>query len=149
MTHELLAGYPVVVSIPVQWGDMDAYGHVNNTVFFRLFESARIAYLERCGFIRSYDEHRIGAILHSTECRFRHALTYPDTVLVGARALDVQEDRFRMGYAIVSETQHAVVGEGTGVIVSFDYAARQKIALPEAVRTGIALTEEGRDEAAS
>ena len=41
-THAELAGWPVIVEIPVQWGELDAYGHVNNTVFFRWFESARI-----------------------------------------------------------------------------------------------------------
>ena len=38
-----VADYPVVIEIPVAWGEMDAYGHVNNIVYFRYFESARIA----------------------------------------------------------------------------------------------------------
>src|SRR5688572_13971349 len=118
----LLPGFPVVVEIPVQWGEMDAYGHVNNTVLFRYFESARIAYLERCGFIDSYDRDKIGAILHSTGCRFRHALFYPDTVLIGARAVEVGEDRLTMAYCVVSTAQRDVVAEGTGVVVAFDYA---------------------------
>ena len=95
MDHPLLAGFPVTVRIPIQWGDMDAYGHVNNTVYFRLFETARIAYLERCGFIESYERERIGAILRSTECHFRLPLGYPDDVLVGARTIDVQVTRLR------------------------------------------------------
>ena len=44
---EVLQGYPVTVEIPVAWGDMDAYGHVNNTMYFRYFETARIAYFYR------------------------------------------------------------------------------------------------------
>lgn len=39
---EPLAGFPVRVDIPVAWGEMDAFGHVNNVVYFRYFESARI-----------------------------------------------------------------------------------------------------------
>ena len=39
-----VADYPVVIETPVAWGEMDAYGHVNNIVYFRYFESARIAY---------------------------------------------------------------------------------------------------------
>ena len=35
--------------IPIRWGDMDAMGHVNNTVYFRYIESARIAWLEQAG----------------------------------------------------------------------------------------------------
>lgn len=40
----MIAQYPVVVEVPVAWGEMDAYGHVNNIVYFRYFETARIAY---------------------------------------------------------------------------------------------------------
>ena len=135
--HPFLAGYPVIVRIPIQWGDMDAYGHVNNAVFFRLFESARIAYLQECGFLDSYETNQVGAILRSTECRFRSPIRYPDTVLVGARAIDIQSDRFTMGYAIVSMSQEAIVGEGSGVVVSFDYQIGKKTPLPDAVRAGI------------
>ncbi len=51
MFDALLPSYPVVVEWDVAWGDMDAYGHVNNVVYFRYFEQARIAYLERIGWL--------------------------------------------------------------------------------------------------
>jgi acyl-CoA thioester hydrolase len=40
-------GYPVVIEIPIAWGEMDAFQHVNNIFYFRYFESARIAYFGR------------------------------------------------------------------------------------------------------
>lgn len=135
--RELVAGFPATVRIPVQWGDMDAYGHVNNTVYFRWFESARIEYLGLCGFLESYESDRVGAILHSTSCRFRRALRHPDEVLVGGRAASLEEDRFEMEYRVVSVGQEAVAAEGTGLIVSFDYEAARKRPLPEAVRERI------------
>ncbi len=138
MTRELLSGFPVVIELPIQWGEMDAYGHVNNTVFFRFFESARIAFLDRCGFLAAYDELEVGAILHSTACRFRRPLFYPDTISVGARASEVLPDRFVMEYKIVSHSQDEVVAEGTGTVVSFDYNTRSKTDLPEMVREGLA-----------
>ena len=139
--HELLEGYPAVVELPVQWGEMDAYGHVNNVVFFRHFESARIRYLEACGFVASYEEDRVGAILHSTSCRFRLPLRHPDTVLVGARADGVEVDRFVMGYRTVSLARDAVVADGTGTVVSYDYRAGEPTPIPEAVREGIRRLE--------
>lgn len=135
--HELLEGFPVAVRLPVQWGEMDAYDHVNNTVFFRHFESARIRYLDACGFLASYEEERIGAILQSTSCRFRRPLRHPDTVLVGARADEVGEDRFVMGYRTVSLAHDAVAAEGTGTVVSYDYRAEEPTAIPDDVRRGI------------
>jgi acyl-CoA thioester hydrolase len=140
-SHVLLAGFPVVIQTMVHWGEMDAYGHLNNTVFFRYFETARIAFLDRCGLLASYDRDRVGAILHSTDCRFRRPLFYPDDLLVGARTLAVSDDRFTMGYRVVSLSQDAVAADGTGVVVAYDYAAGRKVPLPEAVRTGVlALT---------
>ena len=138
MTCELLSGFPVVIELPIQWGEMDAYGHVNNTVFFRFFESARIEFLDRCEFLKAYDELKVGAILHSTACRFRRPLFYPDTISVGARASEVSPDRFIMEYKIVSHSQNEVVAEGNGIVVSFDYNTRSKVDLPEMVREGLA-----------
>ena len=138
-----LDGFPATIRIPVQWGDMDAYGHVNNTVYFRYFESARIEYLELCGMLESYESRGIGAILHSTSCRFRRALAFPDEVLVGGRADALEEDRFMMAYRVVSTDQEAVVAEGEGVVVSFDYGEGRKTPLPDDVRRRIE-TLEGR-----
>ena len=61
-TAALLDGFPVVITLPVQWGDQDAFGHVNNTVYVRWLESARIAYGERVGLARLMAAERIGQI---------------------------------------------------------------------------------------
>lgn len=140
---ELLRGYPVVVQVDVQWGEMDFFRHVNNTVFFRYFESARIAYLDRIGFREEMENHGVGPILASTHARFRRPLTYPDSVRVGARTVELGEDRFTMEYRLVSLGQGAVAAEGGGVLVSFDYARGGKAPLPERVRTAIEEIEDG------
>jgi acyl-CoA thioester hydrolase len=139
----LLEGFPVVVDIPVQWGEMDYFRHVNNTVFFRYFESARIAYLDRIGFREERAEGGMGPILASTHARFRRPLTYPDTVRVGARTTSLGEDRFTMEYRLVSMEQREVAAEGGGVLVSFDYGAGSKATLPEGVRRAIERLEGG------
>ena len=143
MPHPHFAGFPIVVELPVQWGEMDAYGHLNNTVIFRFFESARVAFLDRCRFLAAYDELQVGAILHSTSCRFRLPLYYPDTVLVGTRATEILEDRFVMEYKVVSTSQDAIAAEGLGTVVSFDYTARSKTPIPEMVRDGLAALHGG------
>lgn len=142
MTHPDLSDFSVVVRLPVQWGDMDAYGHVNNTVYFRFFETARIAYLAQCGFVHSYERDRVGAILHSTSCRFRRPLTHPDEIEVGGRASEVGEDRFTMEYRVVSGTQDAVAADGSGIIVAYDYRRGTKVPLPDEVRASIERMEQ-------
>ncbi len=70
----LLAGYPVVVELPVAWGDMDSYRHVNNVVYFRYFENARLEYFRRLDWFEYEKQIGIGPILASTQARFRKPL---------------------------------------------------------------------------
>lgn len=143
---ELLAGFPVVVELPVFWGDMDYFRHLNNIIFFRYFESARIEYLQRIGF-REQDAHTgLGPILHSTHARFRRPIEWPDTVLVAARTVEVGDDRFTQEYRLVSRAQGEVAADGGGILVAFDYAAGRKAALPESVKNAIRALEAGGSE---
>jgi acyl-CoA thioester hydrolase len=137
MTHPELAGYPVVVEVDVAWGEMDSYAHVNNVVYFRYFENARIAYLDRVGWSASKLEHGLGPILHSTSARFRRPVTYPDHLLVGARATDIQSDRVVFELRIVSTRLNAVACEGQAIVVSYDYGVGAKAPIPESVRRAI------------
>ena len=138
-----LDDYPITVEIPVAWGDMDAFGHVNNTVFFRWFETARIAFLEAIEFTAGGEGGGVGPILASTGCRFRQPVTYPATVTVGVRAGEVDEDRFTHRYRVVRSGTDEVVAEGEGVVVSYDYGAGRKAPIPAAVRDAIDRLIEG------
>ena len=80
---ELLKEFPVVIEIPVAWGDMDAFQHVNNTVYFRFFESARIAYFEELDLIGLMRETGIGPILAAADCRFKNPPNLPGPGLRG------------------------------------------------------------------
>jgi acyl-CoA thioester hydrolase len=129
-----MRGYNVIIEVPIAWGDMDAFGHVNNTVFFRLFESARMEYLARINFSGANSD--TGPILASTQCRFRRPIVYPDRVRVGARVREVLTDRMTMEY-MIEKGDGELAADGQGVIVAFDYAEGAKIELPTAVREAI------------
>ena len=62
---DVLRGFPIVITLPVQWGDQDVLGHVNNTVYLRWFESSRIADFERIGLSTAILTEKIGPILAS------------------------------------------------------------------------------------
>ena len=142
--EETLNQYPVEVRLRVRWGDMDAFQHVNNTVFFKWFEDARIAYFEASGVLGYRASTRVGPILAASSCRFRRPVTWPDHVRVGARVEDVQEDRFTMGYCAVSEATGEVVATGDGLVVCYDYDGEHKAPLPEPILEGIRRVEATR-----
>src|ERR1700745_2673797 len=105
---ELLSKFPVIVRQQVVWGDMDAYRHVNNVVYFRYFENARLEYFRRLDWFDLERDTGVGPILHSTERRFRPPLPYPDTVSIGARVAALGQDRFELEHVVWSHGQAVV-----------------------------------------
>lgn len=134
---DLLKDYAVVIEFPIAWGEMDAMNHVNNIIYFRYFESARIAYFEKMGLISYMKETGVGPILATTSCTFRIPLSYPDTVRIGAKVVHIKEDRFFMHYLIVSAKHQKVAAEGDGVIVTFNYREGRKVTVPEVIKQKI------------
>lgn len=102
MEH-LLADFPVITEIPVAWGEMDALQHVNNVVYFRYFETARIDYFKQVALMEETQSTGIGPVLSETQCRYKIPVTFPDTLLIGSRVVDIQSDRFTMEYQAVSK----------------------------------------------
>jgi acyl-CoA thioester hydrolase len=132
-----LITYPVVIEIPIAWGDMDAFQHVNNRVYFKHFESARISYFEKIDFLGFMNQTGIGPILASTQCRYKIPLTYPDHVSVGAKVETLEKDRFIMKYAVISHKFKKIAALGEGVLVTFDYKNNKKTLIPDKIRKRI------------
>lgn len=139
--QSLLAGFPVVYRVAVQWGDEDSMGHVNNVVHFRWFESARVLYGEKVGMWDLLAGRRIGPILASMTCHYRRQLKYPDTVHVGARILRFGRTSMVMQHRLVSESQAVVAAEADSTIVMFDYAAQKPFPVPSELREAVAKIE--------
>lgn len=146
--NEILKGFPVIVEFPIAWGEMDAQKHVNNVVYFRYLENARIAYYERIGILKMMEETGIGTVLASTQCRYRTPLTYPDTLSVGAKVTKIDADRFTMEYRVVSHRLRKLAAEGEGVLVTYDYRENRKTLVPEKLRESISSLEVEAGEAA-
>ena len=134
---ELISAYPVVIEIPIAWGDMDAFQHVNNIVYFKHFESARISYFEKIHFPEVMNKTGIGPILASTQCKYKIPLTYPDHVTAGARVDTIEKDRFVMQYVVISHKLKKIAALGEGVLVTFDYQNNKKAFIPDEIRKRI------------
>ena len=144
--NELIRSYPVVVETPIAWGDMDAFQHVNNTVYFKHFESARIAYFAKINFLDVMNKTGIGPILASTQCHYKIPLTYPDVVSVGARVFDIEKDRFVMEYIVISQKFKKTAALGEGVLVTFDYQKNKKALIPVEIKKRIIDLEKSVNE---
>ena len=67
------------MQIPIRWGDMDAMGHVNNTLYFRYLEIIRVEWLDTLG--GAPDPNGEGPVIANAFCNFYRQLEYPGTVL--------------------------------------------------------------------
>lgn len=139
--HPSLAGFPVVVTYSVQWGEQDAFGHVNNTVYFRWCESARIAYLEKVGLSSEIAGQGIGPILAHIGCNFRKPVTYPDTVHVGARVTRLGRSSFEMEHLIVSDRLE-IAADAQSTLVVYDYNTAKPHPIPDQLRSAIERLEQ-------
>lgn len=145
--ENILGDFPVIIEIPIAWGEMDAFRHVNNVAYFRYLESSRIAYFEKMNGWAYLEQTGVGPILATTHCRYRIPLTYPDVVSVGARVSNIGDDRFTMKHIIVSHRLSKIAAEGDGVLVTYDYRKKRKVPLPADLRQSILdIERSGKEE---
>lgn len=132
--HAKLEGYSTLTRLPVQWGDQDAFGHVNNVVYFRWFETSRVDLLNACQSSVTMNGTGLGPILASVNCNYRRQLRFPDTVIVGAKVSRIGRSSADISHVIISLAQGEIIAEGVSVIVVFDYTAQRVTRIPEDLR---------------
>ncbi|WP_448528226.1 acyl-CoA thioesterase [Raineya sp.] len=129
---ELLQGYYAVIELPVQWGDMDLAHHVNNVMYARYAESARVAYLDLIaeGEAGNFGTG-IGPILAEINIQYKMPLAYPDLMYLGTKVIDFPDEfSYTMESIIISKKHERIATKAIARIVSYDYHKRQKAATP-------------------
>ncbi|MGD0499234.1 MAG: thioesterase family protein [Bryobacteraceae bacterium] len=139
--HPLVADFPVVTTIPVLWGDQDAFGHVNNLVYLRWAETARVDYLLRIAQFPALPPSGVAPILASVKCDYRRVVNYPDTVYVGTRVTRIGNSSFQMAHRIVSRNLDDIAAEVDSTLVLLDYSINKPVRVPDETRKLIAELE--------
>jgi acyl-CoA thioester hydrolase len=120
---EVLAQYPVIHRQPIQWGEMDAFNHLNNVVYYRYSESARIGYLQALGM---FDGSMV-TVLAQSSCQYLRPVTYPDTLLLGVRCQRLGSTSMVMEYNYYSTVQKVIVATAEAVVVRLDSDGKGKL----------------------
>lgn len=138
-----LADFPVQTNITVQWGEMDAANHVNNVVYLRWFEHARVVYLDRLNYPVVLEQEGLpGVILAKQDCKYLFPVRYPDTITMGIKVTEIGEDRFVMHCKMYSQEHQRLVAIANATIVTYDYVKQSKAPVPESLRQGIQAIEQ-------
>ena len=129
--------FPVHLTFPVHWGEMDSLRHVNNARYFTWFESARIELFRRVGIIGSKASN-IGPILATTTCDFLEPVKWPANIHVGVRVGRIGNTSFTTEYGVSLEKEpNRLVARGTGVIVLVNYETGEKVPVSDEIRQNI------------
>ena len=136
-TPDILADYPLITAIDVQWGEQDAFQHVNATVYFRWFENARIEFLNQLDTQITMGHGELGPILASIKCDYKLQIKHPDKVLIGTRIGKVGRTSIQVLHTVFSQQHKAIAAEGDSTIVLFNYKTGKPQRVPDSIREQI------------
>lgn len=119
--------------IPVRWGDMDFYGHVNNTVYFRYFEQARVEWIEQMDF-RVDPGQGEGPVVINASCTFLLPVNYPATVIVKVFAGEPGRSSVMTWYELYVEGDERLFAEGAAKVVWMNMGTGKSVPLPDRLR---------------
>jgi acyl-CoA thioester hydrolase len=121
------------MTIPIRWGDMDAMGHVNNTVYFRYLESIRIEWLHGVG--GAPDPNGTGPVIVNAFCNFIRQLRYPGDVVARHYVANPGRSSFDTFITLERADEPGVVcAEGGATTVWVDFKAEKSVPLPDWLR---------------
>ena len=136
-----MEGFHHVIPVTVRSRDIDAWGHVNNAVYFTYLEQARTHYLRELS-LGSSDPSGIGIILAEASCQFKSALELGEHVTVRMRASELRNSSFIFEYRLEGEDGR-LVATARSAQVCYDYQAQHPIPIPDEWRQTISTYEAG------
>jgi acyl-CoA thioester hydrolase len=122
-----------VEHIPIRWGDMDAMGHVNNTVYFRFMEQTRISWFSSLMPKQEAWSAR-GIVIANASCNYRRAMTYPGTVEVRLHVGAPGGSSVPTYYELRVDDDPAPYADGAAVVVFIDMKSQKPVRIPDAIR---------------
>lgn len=117
--------------MPTRWGDADALGHINNALYARYYESARLDYFETLMDMHFTPELSSGVILADIKIAFLHQLHYPTKMEIGSRISRMGNTSLDMDAAVFIKGENEVINTSRATLVWFDYKANQNKTIPD------------------
>jgi acyl-CoA thioester hydrolase len=127
--------------VTIRFRDLDAFGHVNNAVYFTFMEMARVAYFTHIGLLKSGEFPSPFFIIAEATCQFKAPIDMQTALIVQVRVSRLGNSSFDMEYRFVDEVSGAVLATGRTVQVTFDYATNRSVPLPDEWRAAITQLE--------
>ncbi|MBA2652313.1 MAG: acyl-CoA thioesterase [Tatlockia sp.] len=118
----------------IEWGDMDALGHVNNARYFDYFQQARIEWLQSIQFDM---QQSTGPVVVHVACTFLKPIIYPATLRLTSALHSPGRSSISIDHEIYQG--ETLMTQGTSKIVWVDYLQNKSVPLPEGIRILLAI----------
>lgn len=128
--------YKHFLPITTRWADNDAYGHVNNVVYYAYFDTVVNEYLISQGVLDVGRSPVIGLVVE-TGCKYFSSIAFPDRIAAGVRVAKLGNSSVRYEIALFREDSDEAVAEGHFVHVYVDRETRRPVPLPAALREAL------------
>ncbi len=135
-TADARAQYAQLTTIDTRWMDNDAYGHVNNVVYYSFFDTAVNRWLIERGLLDIAGSAAIGLVVE-TQCRYLSPISFPDRVTAGVRVVHLGRSSVRYELALFRNDDTSPAAVGHFVHVYVDRTSRTSVAIPDAVREAL------------
>ena len=120
------------INYPIRWGDMDAYGHVNNTVYFLYAQEARFSVLKDNNILILPEGQ--SPVLGETSCRFIRPIVFPETLLINTYIKDIIGKKVFFEHELrSSENIDVLYATLTATVIWFDFDTRTSCDVPQHV----------------
>ncbi|KAI8892265.1 HotDog domain-containing protein [Globomyces pollinis-pini] len=136
---KLVHSFPSVARFPVPWGEMDAFGHLNNVWHVRYVENGRFHHLETVlkkhftatQYANFKNGSGVGIVIKSLNIQYKAPLTYPDNLIVATKIgkLDSNKNQYTQYTRMISETTELIIAEAEATIVAYDHGLKIKSVL--------------------
>ena len=128
--------YRAFLAIPTRWMDNDAYGHVNNVVYYSYFDTAVNEHLIRAGGLDIARDPVVGYVVE-TSCRFAKPLAFPEVVDAGLRVVRIGNSSVEYDIGLFRRGDEQVAARGRFVHVWVDRATQQPTRVPDKIRAAL------------
>ena len=124
---------PIILTLRVDWSEMDLFGHINNVMYAKYAQSARVNFVEAIGIMKMLEEEKVGFMLASSALEYKKPLFYPDSIRIETTVSFIKTTSFGLQHQIFNG-QNELSTIGNDILVMYDFNINQKVPVPERIR---------------
>lgn len=136
MSATLRSDYKYFHTVQSRWMDNDVYGHMNNAVYYSLFDTAIAMLLAECG-DQFFIAHGLNRFVVKSSCEYLSPLSFPDLVTIGVKIASLGNSSIRYAVAAFGADAEAAAAQGEFVHVCVSTHDHKPAGMPDALRAAL------------